>query len=59
MIILGDCVEVLKTFDAECIDLIVTSPPYDNLRSYGNTLDWEFKPLAAELKRVLRTGGGY
>ena len=33
-IIEGNCVEVMKQFDDEVIDLTVTSPPYDNLRNY-------------------------
>ena len=31
---LGDCLEVLPTLDK--VDAVVTSPPYDNLREYGN-----------------------
>ena len=31
----GDSSEVLKTFDDECIDMVITSPPYDNLRNYN------------------------
>lgn len=27
-IILGDCVEVLKTLDANSVDAVVTDPPY-------------------------------
>lgn len=55
-IICGDNVEVLKTFDNECIDLTVTSPPYDNLRTYkGHT--WDFENLAKELYRVTKQGG--
>ena len=26
---LGDCIDVMATFPNECIDLTVTSPPYD------------------------------
>lgn len=55
-IIHGDNVEVLKTFENECIDLTVTSPPYDNLRTYkGHT--WDFENLAKELFRVTKQGG--
>ena len=25
----------------ECIDLVVTSPPYDNLRTYNNEIKWD------------------
>jgi site-specific DNA-methyltransferase (adenine-specific) len=42
------------------IDLVITSPPYDCLRSYSNNEDWcfrHFKLLAKELVRVLKEGG--
>jgi DNA modification methylase len=64
-IILGDCKEVLKDFPNECIDLIVTSPPYaDNRKkTYGGVpvnryIDW-FLPISAELKRVLKSDGSF
>jgi len=34
-IIQGDTLKVLKTFPNECIDVIITSPPYWGLRDYG------------------------
>jgi DNA modification methylase len=34
-IIQGDTLEVLKTFPDDCIDTIITSPPYWGLRDYG------------------------
>jgi len=33
-IINGDCLEVLKTLDAESVNCCVTSPPYWGLRQY-------------------------
>ena len=55
-IICGDCVEVMKSWPEECIDLTVTSPPYDNLRDYrGYTFD--FESIARELYRVTKPGG--
>ncbi len=36
-IILGDCREVLKDLDENSIDLIVTSPPYADIRSEKRT----------------------
>lgn len=30
-----DCLEGLKLLDNKCVDLVVTSPPYFNLRDYG------------------------
>ena len=56
-----DCLEGMKQMEAESVDLIVTSPPYDNLRKYGGTpADWnfdKFKAIAAEIARVLKQGG--
>lgn len=37
-----DCLEGLKMLDDNCIDLTVTSPPYDDLRNYnGYSFDFE------------------
>ena len=55
-IICGDNVTVLSTLPDECIDLVVTSPPYDNLRTYGGH-SWDFAGVARELTRVLKPGG--
>lgn len=52
----GDNVATLKTFPDACIDLVVTSPPYDNLRTYGGHT-WDFGGVARELTRVLKPGG--
>jgi len=52
----GDNVAALKTFPDTCIDLVVTSPPYDNLRTYGGHT-WDFDGVARELTRVLKPGG--
>lgn len=55
-IICGDNIEVLREFPEECVDLTVTSPPYDNLRTY-NGFEWDFEGLARELYRVTKKGG--
>lgn len=52
----GDNVAVLSTWPDACIDLVVTSPPYDNLRTYGGHT-WDFEGVARELTRVLKPGG--
>jgi len=39
-----------------CIDLVVTSPPYDDLRTYGGH-SWDFPAVARELTRILKPGG--
>lgn len=36
------------------VDLTVTSPPYDNQRTYENDLDWDFESVAKELYRVTK-----
>lgn len=53
----GDNLDVMVFLDDGCIDLTVTSPPYDNLRTYGGTLDWDFEGVAQELYRVTKPGG--
>lgn len=39
-----------------CVDLTVTSPPYDNLRDYHG-YSFDFEGIARELYRVTRPGG--
>mgnify|MGYP000111425598 FL=1 len=51
-----DCLEGLGLLDNECIDLTVTSPPYDNLRLY-NGYYFKFEEIANELYRVMKPGG--
>lgn len=55
-IINGNCVEVMKKFPAESIDLTVTSPPYDNLRTY-NGYSFPFDDIVSQLFRVTKEGG--
>ena len=55
-IIQGDCSEIMKQMPDKCVDLIVTSPPYDNLRSY-NGYSFDFEVIAKELYRVTKDGG--
>lgn len=58
MIIKGDCAKVLKDFDFNCIDLTVTSPPYDKLRYYeGHNDPIDIVTIAKELLRVTKRGG--
>ena len=57
----GDCLEVMKGISDGTVDLTVTSPPYDNLRSYnGNNDLWGehvWKEVLAELYRITKDGG--
>jgi site-specific DNA-methyltransferase (adenine-specific) len=52
----GDCLEVMKSIPDGSIDLTVTSPPYDNLRTY-NGYTFDFKGIAQELYRLTKDGG--
>lgn len=52
----GDNCDLLGLLPRECIDLVVTSPPYDDLRTYGGHT-WDFYGVAWQLKRVLKPGG--
>jgi len=51
-----DCLEGMRLLDNNCIDLTVTSPPYDNLRNY-NEFTWDFENIAKELFRITKDGG--
>lgn len=56
-----DAALVLPIIEKESVDLVVTSPPYDNLRKYnGHGESWnqsKFESIAKELHRVLKPGG--
>jgi DNA modification methylase len=52
----GDCLDVMKSMQSNSIDLTVTSPPYDNLRTY-NGYTFDFEGIAQELYRVTKDGG--
>ena len=52
----GDCLQVLSDMQSDSIDLTVTSPPYDNLRTY-NGFTFDFEGIARELYRVTKPGG--
>lgn len=53
---LGNCLELMKDIQDASIDLTVTSPPYDNLRTY-NGYAFDFEGIAVELFRITKTGG--
>lgn len=57
----NDAALVLPIIEKESVDLVVTSPPYDNLRKYnGHGDSWnqsKFETIAKELHRVLKPGG--
>lgn len=52
-----DCLNRLKSLPEGIIDLTITSPPYDDLRTYGGDFKWDFENIAKELYRVTKPGG--
>ena len=57
---IGDCLELMQDIPDDSVDLVVTSPPYDKLRTYNDSLDWDFdvfKKVAENLERVVKKGG--
>lgn len=51
-----DCVDGMNLIPDDSIDLTITSPPYDNLRTYKG-YSFEFESVAQQLYRVTRPGG--
>lgn len=61
LLMLGDCLDRMAEIPDGSVDLTVTSPPYDNLRTYNGTLnDWtpeKWQAIIRELFRVTKQGG--
>jgi len=55
-IIHGDCVDVMANMPDDCVDLVVTSPPYDNLRDYKG-YKFDVEKIIAGLYKVMKPGG--
>lgn len=55
-IVHGNCLDIMKYFEDESVDLVITSPPYDNLRNY-NGYKFNFESIVRELFRVIKKGG--
>src|SRR5574344_625094 len=51
-----NCLETMAKMPDGFVDLTVTSPPYDNLRTY-NGYSFDFEAVAKELFRVTKQGG--
>lgn len=62
-----DCLKTMKKMNDNFIDLTITSPPYDDLRSYKNYIksnktkyngySFDFENIAKELFRITKIGG--
>lgn len=51
-----DCLLTMKRMDSESVDMVLTSPPYDNLRNY-NGYAFDFENIAKELFRITKKSG--
>lgn len=56
MIYYENCLDTMARLEDGSVDLTVTSPPYDNLRSY-NGYSFDFEAVAKELYRITKDGG--
>ena len=55
-LILGDCLDVMPHLD--CVDAVVTSPPYGDIRDYGEGFDGvDCLKVIENIERVLLFGG--
>lgn len=52
----ANCVDFMADMQPESVDLTITSPPYDDLRTY-NGYDFDFESIAEGLYRVTKQGG--
>lgn len=56
-IIVGDAVKVMSAFPDNSIDVVITSPPYDDLRTYHGKPQFDLHAAGAEIHRTLKDGG--
>lgn len=52
----GNCVDIMQKMDESSVDLVVTSPPYDDMRDYEGYI-FDVSKIANELYRVICHGG--
>jgi site-specific DNA-methyltransferase (adenine-specific) len=55
-VICADNCEIMRQWHDGFVDMVVTSPPYDDLRTYGGH-EWDFYGVAWNLVRLLKDGG--
>lgn len=51
-----DCLETMARMPDSFVDMVLTSPPYDNLREY-NGYSFDFEQIAKELHRITKPDG--
>lgn len=52
----GNCVDVMSKMEDNFVDLVITSPPYDDLRDY-NEYEFDVLDIGKQLYRVIKDGG--
>ena len=60
MIYNENCLDTMSRMPSDYIDLVVTSPPYDDIRTYNNPNlhnDFNFPEIAKALYRIIKPGG--
>jgi DNA modification methylase len=55
-VVVSDALAFLRGLPDASVDMILTSPPYDNLRTYKG-YSWDFEGIAHQSYRVLKHGG--
>lgn len=55
-IICGDATKILQEFPDNSVDIVVTSPPYDDIRDYRG-FSYDLHATGKEIYRVLKDGG--
>ena len=58
-ILCGPCQKIMTSLPEECVDLTITSPPYDNIRDYNgySFREEDFREIVVQLFRVTKEGG--
>lgn len=59
-LIQGDCLDLMQEIPGGSVDMVLTSPPYDNLRDYNKSLVWNqtiWESVIRQLYRVIKEGG--
>ena len=52
-----DCVDLMSKIPDNSIDLVVTSPPYDEIRNYEGNSEINFNSVVKNLFRIMKKGG--
>ena len=52
----ANCVDFMQNMETDSVDMTLTSPPYDDLRTY-NGYHFDFESIARGLFRITKQGG--